>query len=119
MGADDSPAALELSSTAELDNPEFTTVLPEAGDSISALELGSTAELDKPESTPVLREVGGSPAALELCFTAGLAEPEVTLVLHLGHRILKGRDGVLVSSTCSREAHFGQIIVMAGLKECT
>jgi hypothetical protein len=47
----------------------------------------------------------------------GLGQPESTLLLHFGQRIMKGRAGTLVSSTCNREEHFWQTIIMAISKE--
>ena len=40
------------------------------------------------------------------------AELESTLLLHLGHRIVNGLDGIFISSTCSRDEHFGQTIII-------
>ncbi|MDQ2936971.1 MAG: hypothetical protein M3R67_05625 [Acidobacteriota bacterium] len=94
---------------------EFPLVLL-ADESAAASVLRSRTWLDTPEFLLVLLATGDSAAAPDACFAAGLDPPELTLVLHLGQRILKGRDKVLVSSTCNREEHFGQTIVMAILR---
>src|SRR6267143_4554823 len=56
---------------------------------------------------------GESPTAIALCSTAGLVVPQSRLLLHLGQRMVKGREGIFASSTCSREEHFWQTIIMA------
>src|ERR1700730_3329041 len=56
---------------------------------------------------------GDPPTAIALCSIAGLEGPQSTLPLHLGQRMVNGREGTFISSTCRREAQFWQTIIMA------
>ena len=56
---------------------------------------------------------GELPTPTALCSSAWLDNPESMLLLHFGHRMTKGREGTLASSTCRRESHYWQTIIMA------
>jgi hypothetical protein len=55
---------------------------------------------------------GESPKPRPLCSRAGLGAANSTVLLHFGQRILKEPVGTFVSSTCNREAHFWQEIII-------
>jgi hypothetical protein len=55
---------------------------------------------------------GESPMAKALCSTAGLGAAISTLLLHFGQRMLKAPVGTFVSSTCNRDEHFWQTIII-------
>src|SRR5687767_9710567 len=52
---------------------------------------------------------GDAPIETAVCSVAAFAS---TLVLHFGQRMVKGLDGILISSTCRRDEHFGQTIII-------
>src|SRR5712691_584843 len=55
---------------------------------------------------------GESPMAMALFSKAGLGAANSTLLLHFGQRMLKAPVGTFVSSTCNREEHFWQTIII-------
>jgi hypothetical protein len=57
--------------------------------------------------------VAGDPPTVKApCSTAGLTVLQSTVVLHLGQLMVNGRPDAFVSSTCNREEHFWQTIII-------
>ena len=52
-----------------------------------------------------------------VCSVALVAVVDSTLLLHLGHRTVKGFEGTFISSNCSRDEHFGQTIIIVVVRE--
>lgn len=63
-------------------------------------------------STRGASDEGDAPTETAVCSVAGVASFASTLLLHFGQRMVKGLDGILISSTCRRDEHFGQTIII-------